>query len=301
MSDYAPPSGPPPPKVPEGWKALWNQQYSEWYYVNLHTKASQWDRPTQPAYPASPSAPAGPPPSYAGSGPTHAEKSGEYGSNNPYTGGNPNQSQTESDAAYAARLQAEEEERARHSGGRPTSRGAADTYYQQGQTPQPGGGIQGGYPGAPGSSQGYPDELPPREQKSKGLGGLLSKLSGKSSSSSHYQGGGYPQQQGYPPQQGGYGGYPPQQGYGGGGYPPQQGYGGYPPQGGYGGGGYGAPPRKSGMGAGGAAALGLGGGLLGGALLADAMGGDDGGDGGGYGGGDDGDYGGDGGGDFGGD
>lgn len=31
MADFAPPSGPPPPKVPEGWKALWNEQYKEWY------------------------------------------------------------------------------------------------------------------------------------------------------------------------------------------------------------------------------------------------------------------------------
>ena len=32
MSDnvYAAPTGPPPPKVPEGWKAVWNDQYKEW-------------------------------------------------------------------------------------------------------------------------------------------------------------------------------------------------------------------------------------------------------------------------------
>ena len=29
MAD-APPPGPPPPKVPEGWKAVWNDQYKEW-------------------------------------------------------------------------------------------------------------------------------------------------------------------------------------------------------------------------------------------------------------------------------
>ena len=33
MAD-APPPGPPPPKVPEGWKAVWNSQYSEWYACN---------------------------------------------------------------------------------------------------------------------------------------------------------------------------------------------------------------------------------------------------------------------------
>lgn len=30
MADFMPPSGPPPPKVPEGWKALWNDAYKEW-------------------------------------------------------------------------------------------------------------------------------------------------------------------------------------------------------------------------------------------------------------------------------
>ncbi|KAI4182142.1 MAG: hypothetical protein LQ346_006646 [Caloplaca aetnensis] len=291
MADYAPPSGPPPPKVPEGWKAVWNNEYNEWFYVNLHTKTSQWDLPSAPAYPSSPSGlpPSGAPPSYAGGGLPHHDEKGAYQNNNPYNTA-PQGSNIDADAAYAARLQAEEDERARH--GTPhDSRGAADGYYQnpQGQGPQP-GGLQGGYPGAPGSYDQH--ELPPREQKSKGLGGLLSKLSGKASGgaggSSHMGGGGYPQQHG------GYGGYP-QQGYGGG-YGPQQQYGGYPPQHG----------KKPGMGMAGAGALGLGGGLVGGALLGSALGGDDSGYGGGdsgYGGGDDGggDYGGDsGGGDFGG-
>jgi hypothetical protein len=36
MSDsFAPPSGPPPPKVPEGWKAVWNNEYKEWFYVSV--------------------------------------------------------------------------------------------------------------------------------------------------------------------------------------------------------------------------------------------------------------------------
>jgi len=30
MADFVPPPGPPPPKVPEGWKALWNDTYKEW-------------------------------------------------------------------------------------------------------------------------------------------------------------------------------------------------------------------------------------------------------------------------------
>jgi len=35
MADYAAPAGPPPPKVPAGWKAVWNAQYSEWFFVNV--------------------------------------------------------------------------------------------------------------------------------------------------------------------------------------------------------------------------------------------------------------------------
>lgn len=31
MADFVSPSGPPPPKVPEGWKAQWNEQYKEWF------------------------------------------------------------------------------------------------------------------------------------------------------------------------------------------------------------------------------------------------------------------------------
>ncbi|KFX90576.1 hypothetical protein O988_08126, partial [Pseudogymnoascus sp. VKM F-3808] len=46
MADFEAPAGPPPPKVPEGWKAQWNEQYKEWFYVNLYTKKSQWDKPT---------------------------------------------------------------------------------------------------------------------------------------------------------------------------------------------------------------------------------------------------------------
>merc|ERR1712000_335012 len=108
MSDFVPPSGPPPPKVPEGWKAQWNEQYSEWFYVNIYTKKSQWDKPTEPVYPPpSDGAPPGAPPGYSGGGqpqPTDTK-------HNPYESSmNPN---TESDAALAARLQAEEDQRAR--------------------------------------------------------------------------------------------------------------------------------------------------------------------------------------------
>ena len=41
MADFAPPQGPPPPKVPEGWTARWDANYSEWFYVNTYTKRSQ--------------------------------------------------------------------------------------------------------------------------------------------------------------------------------------------------------------------------------------------------------------------
>ncbi|KAF2589079.1 hypothetical protein F2Q70_00039835 [Brassica cretica] len=113
-------------------------------------------------------------------------------------------------------------------------------YPQAGGYPPPGG--PGGYP--PAGPGGYP---PP---------------------------GAYPQQGGYPPQQGGYPGYPPQgPGYG---YPPQgPGYG-YPPQGPYGYpqqqayGGQPQKPKKHG-GAGMGLGLGLGAGLLGGLLVGEAV------------------------------
>lgn len=317
MADFIPPSGPPPPKVPEGWKAQWNEQYKEWFYVNIHTKQSTWERPTSPAYPTPAGAPPGPPPSYPGAGNTTTGGSSTYpagaggntyppekglGSNNPYSGpqGAGSHQDLDEDARYAQKLQAEEDARARASG-RPTSsealdRGASDDYYQ--------GGAQGGAYGQ-GQPQSYDQQqLPPRDAGKKGgIGGFLSKLGGGRHSqpqqSPYGQQGGYGQQQGYGQQAYGqqqgygapqYGGYP-QQGYGGGyGGPPQGGYGGYQQQ---------APPKRHGLGAGGGAALGLGGGLLGGMMLGEAMdGGDGGGDGGG---GDDGGGGGDdggGGGDF---
>jgi len=275
MADFAPPTGPPPPKVPAGWKAVWNDQYKEWFYVNTYTKQSQWDKPTEPIYPPDEGAPAGPPPSYnhGDAKAVEAEKAG-LSSNNPYasaTGGRAGSSHDVSeDERLARQLQEEENARAQ---GRPTSRGGSDSYYQQ----QAAYGQPAGY-GQPGYTMPAGSPLP--DDKGKSKGGFLGKLLGKSSHSKPQYG--YPQQQQYyggaPPGQ--YGGYPPQQGYYGQGYPQQQ---------------YG-PPRKSGMGVGSAAALGVGGGLLGGVLLGEAMeGGDDGGDGG-----DDGGYGDDGG-DFGGD
>ncbi|RPA97722.1 hypothetical protein L873DRAFT_1790857 [Choiromyces venosus 120613-1] len=43
--DFAPPETPPPPKVPVGWTVRWDDRYQRWYYVNLPTKRSQWEKP----------------------------------------------------------------------------------------------------------------------------------------------------------------------------------------------------------------------------------------------------------------
>jgi len=263
---YAPPVGPPPPKVPEGWKAQWNEQYKEWFYVNIYTKKSQWERPTEPIYPPHESefeAPPGVPPAYdhSSSQPVAADKEG-LASNNPYAsgGGAGSSRNIDEDERLARQLQAEEDARA-HGGF--SSRGEADSYYGPGGLPaqQSGYGQQPpGYGGQPGYGQqpqsGYYDQqqLPPRDGSKSKKVSFLGKLLGKSSSSSHLQ----QQYGGYPPQRyGGQPGCPPQQGYyGGGGYPQQYG---------------GRPPKKGGLGAGGAAALGVGGGLVGGMLLADAI------------------------------
>lgn len=276
MSDFAPPSGPPPPHVPEGWKAVWNDQYQEYFYVNLHTKQSTWEKPTEPAYPGHESSDMPPDYTHGGSAPVGAGsdmKKTPLESNNPY-----GQNVAESDEAFARRLQ--EEENARRGAGSGDHGGSHD-YYGSGsagygqnyQQPSP-----GGYLGAPDYNSQQQQRPGTEREKSGGLfGKLKNKIAlggsshgrppGMSSSMLGGMGGGHSQQ---------YGGYP-QHGYGGG-YP-QQGYGGYPQQG-YGGGygaGYGQPMygqpvrRKGGMGPGGAAALGVGGGLVGGMLLADAI------------------------------
>ncbi|KAI0998758.1 hypothetical protein K3495_g9441 [Podosphaera aphanis] len=257
MSDnFAPPPGPPPnvaPQVPDGYKAQWNEQYNEWFYVNIYTKKSQWNKPTEPAFPDANSAPPGPPPGR----PTSDVKT---------TPSN------ESDAALAARMQSEEQDKTRGS---------------LGQQP-----------------------LPPREQKQKT--GFFDKLLGKASpgsntnSAQNYQQppqysqapaaygygatpapGAYgygqppppaPYGWGQPPQYGGYQQPYPPQGYPPQGYNPQPGY----PQPGYGAGtaaygaGYPAQQAKKsggggGMGMAGGAALGLGAGLVGGMLLENAI------------------------------
>ncbi|KAL1883064.1 hypothetical protein VTK73DRAFT_9990 [Phialemonium thermophilum] len=307
MSDFEAPPGPPPPKVPEGWVARWNDQYKEWFYVNTFTKKSQWEKPTAPARPPDDEAPPGPPPSYSpGAGPTPNDtKKNPYADNShDRSSGGPSSIEDE-DAKLARQLQAEEDARARAHGG--LGSGAASSYAS---TPVPGDSP-------------YPNQLPPRpgsesNDKSRGLLGKIFGKNKQSGSAPYSQSAAYPTQgygasspysappAGYspPPPGPAYGGYAPPNPYGG--YPPQPGYGGYPPQGGY----YAAPqqaygrPAKSGggMGAMGGAALGLGAGLIGGALITDAIedgqhdayqegyqdGADDGG----------GDFGGDGGGDF---
>ncbi|OQE15107.1 hypothetical protein PENSTE_c030G04230 [Penicillium steckii] len=268
-SSFAPPPGPPPPTVPEGWKAQFDDRYNAWFYVNLATGKSQWEHPQPPTAP-----PTGPPPSelptYDQSGPANpsahpTDDKKQMSSNNPYNPANSNPAPSPSideDARLAAKLQAEEDARANSRGVSGPPGAASDYYGNPGQAqPQP----QSNTPP-------YASASPMPEQK-RSKGGFLSKLMGKSSSSSSR-----PQQPqyGYPQQQGPPGGY-----YGGGGYPQQPGYGGYPQPGygGYGGpppGGYyqQQPPRRTGgggMGTAGAAALGVGGGLLGGMMLENAL------------------------------
>lgn len=231
--------------------------------MNLHTKQSQWEKPTEPAYASSGGPPPGAPPGYDNhqSQYTGPEKGG-YGSNNPYGGSSIHSAgsshNVNDDEAYARKLQAEEEARARQSGQSTARTGASDSYYGSGapQYQSQGPQYQSQTPQYQSQPQ-YSNELPPRDQDRGKKGGLLGKLLGKASGSSSRP------QQGYP--SGGMmgGGYPQQQ-YGG--YP-QQGYGGYPPQQMYG-----QPQRKTGGGMGmGGMALGAGAGLLGGALLMDGI------------------------------
>ncbi|GFF46384.1 WW domain-containing protein WWM1 [Aspergillus udagawae] len=261
---FAPPPGPPPPSVPEGWKAQYDDRYKQWFFVNLHTGKSQWERPEAPAQKEEQHAPpSGPPPSYDDSGPANSavqaaatDDKKTLGSNNPYNHAEPGHDDTlERDARLAAQLQAEEDARAQSRS--PAHPGTAADYYSESSRPLSSTGHQ-------------PSQGPSPASDQKRSRGFLSKLMGKSSSSSsssHYGRPPVAQQQPYGYQQGGYygGGYPPQPQPAGYGYPQ------YPPQGGH----YPAalPPRRSGggMGTAGAAALGVGGGLLGGALLAEAF------------------------------
>ncbi|GKZ60569.1 hypothetical protein BDQ94DRAFT_170827 [Aspergillus welwitschiae] len=259
---FAPPSGPPPPSVPEGWKAQFDDRYKQWFYVDLRTGRSQWERPEGPTYMEdSQRPPSGPPPSYDASGPGDRPASAAAGDKKPLGSRNPYNSQPdstlESDARLAAQLQAEEEARARRRSPVPPAQaqsGAASDYYAENSRVQ--------------SPQGSSTSPAPKQERSRGfLGKLMGRHSGGSSSGGGGGGGASysrpPQQAAYGYPQAGYGGYPPQQaGYGYPSYPAQGGY--YPQQQ--------APQRRhNGMGTAGAAALGVGGGLLGGLLLADAV------------------------------
>ncbi|OJD10670.1 hypothetical protein ACJ73_09727 [Blastomyces percursus] len=295
---FAPPSTPPPPRVPDGWKTQFDDRYKEWYYINLKTGVSQWEPPPLPdALPPSYDEAATPTPSDATSSAAVTGKAAtgdvkrtstislsastplELGSNNPY---NPARQRSPSgpeartstddkmiaeDAKLAAKLQAEEDERAQQERDQ-DQQTFAGSPQPQSQTLSP----------------------PPHETKrsrSKSGSGFLGKLINKASSKVHHGASSSPgngsgfvsphhhqqpyhhqqQQQQYQPYQGpysapyGYNGHPA----GGTGlYGPKQPYM------------YGQPPRQrrrmGGMGPGGAAALGLGGGLLGGAMLANAIG-----------------------------
>src|SRR5690242_7790823 len=253
--------GPPPPKVPEGWKAVWNDQYHEWFFVNIYTKQSSWEKPTEPVYPPREAplsgAPPGAPPSYGGaavSHPTGTSEKSNFSSNNPYNSQQPGISE---DEKLARRLQEEEQAR---------SNGMNNDYYSQSHGGYGASGPSlagaphsGGYPAPGGYSQEQHQQAPsmpyqstPYQQqedqsRGKSKGGILGKLLSKASSkgSSHH-----------PPQHYGGGGY-----YGGQGmYQQRPGYG-MPP---------GRRPGGGGMGAGGIA-MGAGAGLLGGAMLGSAM------------------------------
>ncbi|KAM0559502.1 hypothetical protein ACHAPJ_004532 [Fusarium lateritium] len=294
MADFAPPVGPPPPKAPEvpaGWAVRWNDQYKEWFYVNIYTKQSQWEKPTAPVFPADDGAPAGAPPGYhQGNAPVPTDtKKNPYEDHLDHSAmGGPSH---DDDARLAAQLQAEEDARARGGPGGPNvpaGYGASSSPYPQSNSPYPQDNSP--YPQQQGGSS-YPSELPPRDRGAKS-GGFLGKLlgKGKQMAASHQggggshggYGGGYSQQQQYYGQQPqGYPGQGPPMGYGaqphyGGGYGAPGGYGGYGGAPGYGGqgGGFGGGGRKpggGGMGMMGGAALGAGAGLLGGAMIANAI------------------------------
>lgn len=40
-----------PPNVPNGWKAVFDEQYQTWYYVDLRTNKSQWEPPRGTTWP----------------------------------------------------------------------------------------------------------------------------------------------------------------------------------------------------------------------------------------------------------
>ena len=255
------------------------------FYVNVYTKQSQWEKPTEPVYPLSQGdapPPSGPPPGYEpgpGLAPTDSKTNPFATSTTPNSDvASGSKSQTEQDAELARKLQEEENARAG---------GAAASFYNQGNpeygvgAPDHGQYRQGGT---------FPEQLPPRpEEKGKKSGGFLGKLLSKAqekvAAGGHGSSHGY---SGYPGgSHGGYGAH----GTHSGGLPFGGGHGGHGglPFGGSHGGGHGMPfggghgsyghhgPKKSSAmggaaaGAAAGAALGVGAGLVGGALVADAV------------------------------
>ncbi|KHJ34433.1 putative rna-binding protein fus tls protein [Erysiphe necator] len=254
MSDnFVPPPGPPPtasPQVPEGYKAQWNEQYKEWFYVNIYTKKSQWEKPKEPAYPNTEVSPPGPPPGY-----TSDTKEKISDVKEPSQDGTRNT--VDSAPGYAQQSLPPREQKPKQGFlgkllGKANGGSAASG--QMNQPPQY-GYPQQGYPAQSYPPQGYPPQgYPPQGYPPQGYPQQGYPPQG-------YPPQGYPQQ-GYPPQ-----GYPPQ-GYPPQGYPPQ----GYPPQG-YPQA-YGQPAKAKtggGLGMAGGAALGVGAGLVGGMLLEDAI------------------------------
>src|SRR5688572_14523360 len=87
------------------------------FYVNVYTKKSQWEKPTSPVYPPNEDgAPSDPPPGYEPSDSAAASQAGDT-KKNPFEERPPfnsaGTSSSDPDAAMAAKLQAEEEARAR--------------------------------------------------------------------------------------------------------------------------------------------------------------------------------------------
>ncbi|MBA7492323.1 hypothetical protein ES702_02873 [subsurface metagenome] len=234
MGSYSAPSHPPPPRVPDGWKPIWDDRYSEYFYVNLSTSESTWDKPTQPAY------------------------SNDNESQDRSLGGLFGRSKkNETDEEMARRLQNDERNRRNGNDNGKTPRGEAQSYYS-GEPVSHGPLDQEGIHNGPGGSQGS------RGSSSTGFRAKIRERMSSGSSPRQY----------YPPSQApmGYGGPPPPQMYMGGPVyaPPPQPYGyGIQPQPMY----MQQPmrARRQGMGPGGGAALGLGGGLLGGMMLGNAM------------------------------
>lgn len=242
------------------------------FFVNLQTGKSQWEQPEAPAQKQEElhEPPSGPPPSYEDSSPAdpsavpNTSEKKALGSNNPYNQSGTNEDTVESDARLAARLQAEENARTSTQSPAAAQPGAATDYYNDTSQPHPQGLSPGQSPAPQNTSRGTRDRS--RSFLSKLIG---KKTSGSSSSSNAGYGYGYSRPPPAPPQQPAYG-YPPV-GYQGGYSQPGYGYPQYPMGGG---GGYypSRPQRQVGMGNAGAAALGVGGGLLGGAMLANAFG-----------------------------